>query len=326
VTRPVAFIGCGLIAAKRLRSLSPGFECRALYDSHPEQARSLAATMADPPVVAGSALEALERAGGGLAVVATSHDALASSTIAALECGLDVLVEKPGGRSVADLRDVEAAAEQAGRVVRVGFNHRFHPSFMELRRILATEDVGPLMHIRARYGHGGRTGYEREWRADRVRSGGGELVDQGVHLIDLVRSIAGDVSLAFSELRTDFWDMDVEDNAFLALRCADGGFAWLHASWTEWKNLFSFEVAFRHVKFEVAGLGGSYGTQRLACHRMRPELGPPDTVIHEYPRGDVSWAAELMDVARALDGGEPVGAGIADAIATMSIVKEAYER
>jgi len=93
---------------------------------------------------------------------------------------------------------------------------------------------GRLLHVRGRYGHGGRLGYEAEWRADRAISGGGELLDQGVHLIDLTRHLVGRGRPSPSpSFRTDFWDMDVEDNAFLALRARAGGFVWLHASWTE---------------------------------------------------------------------------------------------
>ena len=97
-----------------------------------------------------------------------------------------------------------------------------------------------------------------------------ELLDQGSHLVDLVRFFAGDVTLAFAELRTDFWDMDVEDNAYLALRLSDGGFAWLHASWTEWKNLFAVEVAVRDASARSRRARRLYGTERLIVHVMRP--------------------------------------------------------
>ena len=147
------------------------------------------------------------------------------------------------------------------------------------------------MFIRARYGHGGRVGYEREWRAQREVSGGGELIDQGIHLIDLTRFLAGDVDLAFGELRTTFWDMDVEDNAFLALRPHAGGFAWLHASWTEWKNLFSLEIMLERAKIEIAGLGGSYGPETLTLFEMLPEMGPP--LVHR-----TQWDALRRLVAR----------------------------
>ena len=167
---------------------------------------------------------------------------------------------------------------------------------------MASGRYGPLMFVRARYGHGGRLGYEQEWRADRPTvSGGGELVDQGSHLIDLVRACFGDVDLAFAEMRTMFWKMDVEDNAFLALRPRSGGFAWLHASWTEWKNLFSFEVMLERAKLEVNGLGGSYGPEQLTLYEMAPEMGPPprdDVGVPVQPtgRGSSSWPTSLAAI------------------------------
>ena len=176
-----------------------------------------------------------------------------------------MLIEKPGGRDLAGVAQVAALARERGIEVRVGYNHRFHPSILAAKEMVDSGRHGPILHIRARYGHGGRPGYEKEWRAQREISGGGELIDQGLHLIDLVRFLAGDVDLAFAELRTDFWPMDVEDNAYIALRSRVGAFAWLHASWTEWKNIFSFEIAMRDAKIEVQGLGG---TRHRAVHAL----------------------------------------------------------
>jgi len=197
---------------------------------------------------------------------------------------------------------------------------------LRARQIIASGSYGNVFSIRARYGHGGRPGYGQEWRAQREISGGGELIDQGLHLIDLVRHLVGDVDLAFAELRTDFWPMDVEDNAYLALRSRGGAFAWLHASWTEWKNLFSFEVATRTAKLEVQGLGGSYGTERLALYEMSPEMGPPPATSWEWPQADASWARELVDVVRDIQGGPSIGADLSDCIAAFRIVEKAYSR
>lgn len=99
---------------------------------------------------------------------------------------------------------------------------------------------------------------------------------------------------------------------------------WLHASWTEWKNTFSFEISYRNVKFEVTGLGGSYGVERLALYEMLPEMGPPQTTIWEFPGPDMSWRLELEDVVAARDGRTSVGATGADALATLDVIEEAY--
>ena len=326
MTVGVAVVGCGLIGAKRVAALPAGFELAAVYDEILARAQLLAHEAPGEATAARTLDEALGARGVSLVIVATTHGGLAPAAIAALDAGHDVLIEKPGARTLGELLAVREAAVGSGRLVRVGYNHRFHPSFRKIRELLAVHDYGPLMHVRARYGHGGRIGYEQEWRADRSLSGGGELLDQGSHLIDLTRMIAGDVELAFSELRSDFWSADVEDNAFLALRTENGAFAWLHASWTEWRNLFSFEIAFRTAKLEVQGLGGSYGVERLTLYEMLPEMGPPVTTAWEFPRADESWALELGDVASALRGEGTVGASLDDAVAVFTVIEEAYRQ
>ena len=170
----------------------------------------------------------------------------------------------------------------------------------------------------------GGWGTSKSGARNRAVSGGGELIDQGIHLIDLTRFLAGDISLAFAELRTSFWPMGVEDNAFLALRCGSGAFAWLHASWTEWKNLFALEVMLETAKVEISGLGGSYGTETLTLFEMLPEMGPPLVHRQEWASSDESWRLELESFMRAIAGGRSSGASIDDAVAALTIVDEAY--
>jgi predicted dehydrogenase len=325
MTRGVAIVGAGLAGAKRASALPAGTQLRAVFDPVPERARVVADSQPGA-AVADSLESAIDDPAVSLVIVATPHVGLARASEAALQRGRDVLVEKPGADSLRAMVELRAIARRCGRCVRVGFNHRFHPAIGGLKDHVASGRYGPVFGIRGRYGHGGREGYEREWRAQRGASGGGELIDQGLHLIDLVRFLTGEVDLAFSEIRTDFWPVDVEDNAYLALRTASGAFAWLHASWTEWKNLFSLEVAMRTAKLEVTGLGGSYGPERLTCHEMRPEMGPPTTSSREWQQPDPSWRAELEDVLADLDGRPSVGADIDDAIAALEIVEAAYAR
>src|SRR5205823_5892688 len=122
--------------------------------------------------------------------------------------------------------------------------------------------IGEIMFLRGRYGHGGRIGYDREWRADPQRAGGGELIDQGVHMIDLARCFLGEFEHVTGHAATYFWDMQVDDNAFLLLRTSEDHAAFLHVSCTEWKNLFSLEIYGRGGKLQIDGLGGSYGVER----------------------------------------------------------------
>jgi predicted dehydrogenase len=317
-----AIVGCGLIGAKRAKS-SPGIQIVTFCDLNESRAKSLSSQF--PGADTSTDWKAtVRRPDIDLVFVATVHDMLAPIAAEAATAGKHVLIEKPGARSKAELAPVIEAARQTGALVRVGFNHRYHRAFRKAREIFESGTLGPMMFIRARYGHGGRPGYDKEWRAVPEKSGGGELVDQGMHLIDLARWFLGD----FNEVRgftgTYFWDMPVEDNAFLLLRTPGGQVASLHASWTEWKNLFSFEIYGRHAKLEISGLGGSYGTERLALYRMLPEMGPPETTIWEYPMADDSWqqeAAEFVDDIRLNRQPSP---GLPDAEAALEIVEAIY--
>jgi predicted dehydrogenase len=259
-------------------------------------------------------------------IVSTTNSSLAPITLAAVKAGKHVLVEKPGAISTRELEAIDTAAQPSGSLVRVGFNHRYHPGFLKTRELIANEDLGDLMFIRGRYGHGGRPGYDREWRADPKLSGGGELIDQGVHLIDLAGHFLGEFSVIDGHAATYYWDMPVDDNAFLSLRTATGRTAWLHVSCSEWKNLFSFELYFRRAKLQIDGLGGSYGLERLAYYRMRPEMGPPDTIIFEFPRGDQSWAIELQEFLTDIREGRQPDPGIKEAKAALRVVEAIYAK
>jgi len=258
-------------------------------------------------------------------VVATTNERLAELTCRAIEAGKDVLVEKPAARSVAELDTVIEAATQRGRLVRVGFNHRYHPALQKARQLVDAGIAGDLMFVRGRYGHGGRIGYDREWRANPVLSGGGELIDQGVHLIDLSRWFLGDFDTVSGFAHTYFWQMPVDDNGFMLLRTAAEQTAFLHVSCTEWKNLFSLEIYGRSAKLHVEGLGGSYGVERLALYRMLAEMGPPETTIWEYPRGDQSWAIEFAEFLEDIRQHRQPSAGLADARAALSVVERIYQ-
>jgi predicted dehydrogenase len=180
------------------------------------------------------------------------------------------LIEKRAGRCAAELLPIKEASERRRNKVKIGYNHRFHPALLHARALVDEAALGPLMCVRGRYGHGGRIGMEKEWRCQKSLSGGGELIDQGVHLIDLARWFLGKLRLDYGAALTSYWPIAIEDNCFLALRGAGGEMARLHASWSEWKNMFSFEIYARDGKLTIEGLGGSYGLERLtfiACCR-----------------------------------------------------------
>jgi len=320
----VAIIGCGLIGQKRARAL-PGARLVACADIDAGKARALA--QAVPGAVPyGDWRQLLSETACDAVIVATLHDSLAEISAAAAERGRHVLVEKPAARSSRELERVAAAQRAAGVCIRVGFNHRYHRALRKARELVDAGGLGELMFVRSHYGHGGRPGYEREWRADPERSGGGELIDQGPHVIDLARWFLGDFKTVEGAADTLYWDMPVDDNAFLLLRTGNRKSAFLSVSCTEWKNTFSFQVYGKKGKLDIAGLGGSYGTERVTFYRMLPEMGPPETTTWEYPMADDSWSAEFGEFVEDIRAGRQSDPGIEDAAAILRIIGEIYRR
>ena len=318
----IAIIGCGLIGQKRARALGSA-RLVACADLNLERAQALARS-APGAITSADWQTTVTREDVDIVVVATTNNVLAEIALGAIEAGKHVLVEKPAARFADELTPLISAAAKRGVQVRVGFNHRYHPALQQAHNIYASGALGELMFVRGRYGHGGRIGYDKEWRADPALSGGGELIDQGVHLIDLARWFLGDFSSVVGTAHTYFWQMPVDDNGFLLLQTAQRQTAFLHVSCTEWKNLFSFEIYGRDAKLHIEGLGGSYGLERLAYYKMLPQMGPPETTIWEYPMGDNSWQLEFAEFLEDIRLGRAPTASLADAQAALRIVEQIY--
>lgn len=318
----VGIVGCGLIGRKRAAALGAGGQLIACADIDQRRADSLAKTASAQAFTDWRRLLASPDVE--VVVVSTLHDSLAAITQAAIEAGKHVLVEKPAARNARELEPVMAAAATHGVQVRVGFNHRYHRAMRKAKQIVGSGALGELMFLRARYGHGARVGYDREWRANPELSGGGELIDQGPHLIDLSRWFLGEITEVQGFAHTYYWDMPVDDNAFLMLRTAAQQTAFLHVSCTEWKNLFSMEIYGRQGKLEVAGLGGSYGVERLTHYHMLPEMGPPETTAWEYPMPDDSWAVEMAEFYEDIHLGRPPAAGLGEAFEALKVIGKIY--
>jgi predicted dehydrogenase len=178
-----AIVGCGLIGRKRLGSLGAG-QLSVACDLEISRAEELVATAGHGRATA-DLDDALHDSAVDAVVVSALNSSLASIARKAIVAGKHTLIEKPAGVSVAQIDELIELSHEHGVQVRVGYNHRFHPGLLKARELIDAGAIGPLMFLRGRYGHGGRLGYDREWRADPKLSGGGELIDQGVHLIDL---------------------------------------------------------------------------------------------------------------------------------------------
>jgi predicted dehydrogenase len=320
----IGIIGCGLIGQKRAKALPAGDRLVACADVSVDRAKALAQSsgakagadwraIVDDPTV-------------DVVVIATPHNRLAELTLAAVNAGKHVLVEKPAARFASELEPLLSARDRNRVQVHVGFSHRYHRSLRKAKELASSGALGELMFIRGRYGHGGRIGYDKEWRADPAISGGGELIDQGSHLIDLSRWFLGDFAHVEGRAATYFWRMPVDDNGFMTLRTKNNQIAFLQVSCTEWKNLFSLEIYGRDGKLDLNGLGGSYGVERITWYKMLQEMGPPETYAWEYPMADDSWAVETSTFLDDIRSDRTTSCGLEDAIAALRVVEIIYER
>ena len=318
----VGIVGCGLIGTRRAAvARSLGDDVVLVADIDEARARSIDASAGWTTdwrrLVGDPRLDAV--------IVATVNKSLAPIACAALESGKHVLCEKPLGRNAAEALEVLAAARRARRTLKVGFNHRHHPAILRAHELVSEAAIGRLLSIRATYGHGGRRGYEREWRGDQELAGGGELLDQGVHIVDLCRWFLGEITEVTGMTARWVWEIaPLEDNAFSLLRTQDGKVAFVHTSWTQWKNLFRFEIVGDKGYILVEGLGGSYGPEHLTLG-IRAESGAPDETRWEYPGPDSSWEKEWKEFTAAItEGREPLGSGY-DGYRAALVIDAIYE-
>lgn len=321
----VALIGAGGFGRRRAEAIADCPRSRILTVADPVSARAVELADLVDSGATSNWRQAAAHPEAEIVVVATPPNVAPSVARFALAAGKHVLVEKPCGRAAREIYPVVEAARQNHVLLKAGYNHRYHPAIQMAWQMFSDGVIGKLLHLRCTYGHGGRPGYEREWRTAAQVSGGGELLDQGVHAIDLFRWFAGDFSEAFAFLETSCWPIaPAEDNAFALLRTARGTVAQLHASWTQWKNAFAFEIAGDLGSLAASGLGRSYGLERLVWTARSTGGGAPEQKTFEFPADDESLAREWDDFLAAIDEGrEPMSSG-ADAARTLEHVDALY--
>lgn len=320
----IAVAGAGLIGSRRahIAQADADTTVAVVVDTDVERARALAAEIGCEWST--DWRSALERARPDACVVATPHKYLTPLTVLALDAGCHVLCEKPLGRTPDEAFAAVTAARTASRVLKTGFNLRYHAGIRKAHEVAMRGSLGDLMHIRCRYGHGGRPGYDREWRGDPELSGGGELIDQGIHVLDLFRWFLGDFDAVRGFISKAFWVAGgVEDNVFALLRTPSGQIGLLHASWTQWRNLFSLEVFGRDGYVIVDGLGGSYGPEVLTYGRRDPTGGSPrEERIPVDPEDP--WRAEWRAFVATVRGGRDPAPSGEDGWRALMLAHEIY--
>lgn len=317
-------VGCGVVGKKRAESLPKGTKLVGCFDSDLSNAGDFSQNFGVPSFSTLEELFSLENLS--FIIIATQHDSLGKIARLAIHKSLPVFVEKPGAISFEELESVAKLSKSKNTLVHVGYNHRFHPAILKAQELASQNSIGPIMFIRGRYGHGGRIGYEREWRADKYKSGGGELIDQGVHLIEIVQFFLGEIVVDYAATPTYFWNMPVEDNVFISLVNESGNIAFLHASCTEWKNMFSLEIYGKYGKLDISGLGRSYGQESITLYRMSPDMGPPISETWEYPELDSSWQIEIRQFLDDIKYGTRKSDNLDSSLRVLKIIKDIYDR
>jgi len=253
----------------------------------------------------------------------------AEVTIAGLEKGLHVFCEKPPGRDVADIESVvETEKQHPGCVLKYGFNHRYHDSVREALRIVQSGELGRVLNVRGIYGKSKIVPFVGEWRAERKYAGGGILLDQGIHMVDLIRLFCGEIEEVKSFVSNDYWHFDVEDNAFALMRNVNGQVAMLHSSATQWEHCFQMHIALTEGYLELRGIlsgSKSYGQEQLIVgKRSESYAGTLEKEVITY-LDDNSWRDEIYNFADAVINSKEIESGNSnDALETMKLVYRIY--
>jgi len=337
----VAIIGVGLIGEKRLDSVisdNKEAEIVALCDIDRGKIDSLAHKFGIKAY--SDWRDIIKRNDINVIVIATPNKFLKDISLAALDAGKHVLCEKPLGRNAAEAEEIFNKAKDKKKVLMTGFNHRYHPAIYKAKTLVENNKIGELYYLKCTYGHGGRPGYEKEWRANKDLCGGGELLDQGVHVVDLFRWFLGEFDEVFGHIDTFCWDMEVEDNAFAMFETRKGQLAVMHSSWTQWKNKFAFEIFGEKGYLVIKGLGGSYGTETLMIGKRRllktgqqiasaNQLiyagGVPEEEVIEFPGPDISWKEDWKEFISAInENREPLGSGY-DGLMANRMIEAVYK-
>ncbi|MCH7917559.1 MAG: Gfo/Idh/MocA family oxidoreductase [Planctomycetes bacterium] len=263
--------------------------------------------------------------------VCTPNRFIPDVVVASLDAGKHVFCEKPPGRDMHDIeRIMEAEKRNPGLVLKIGFNHRYHYGIMEAKKSVDSGKYGEILWMRGVYGKAEGSGNPDEWRLNPALSGGGILLDQGIHMLDLFRYFCGEFSEIKSMCTTAYWDIPMEDNAFALLRDKRGRIAMLHSSFTLWKHRFTLDICLEDGYITVEGMPSvsrSYRDEWIIQGRRHTGYAignPPEEST--FCNTDPSWEMELAEFVDCIRTGRPLENGTSnDAYETMRLVFGIYE-
>ncbi len=253
-------------------------------------------------------------------------------TIEALNAGKHVFCEKPPAFTGLDVLEIREAEKMSGKKLMYGFNHRHHDSIIKMKELIESGEYGKVLWSRGRYGKSVTEDYYNQWRAKKELAGGGILIDQGIHMLDLFLYLSGDYDIVKAEVSNLYWKMDVEDNAFVILKDSKTGkVASLHSTMSQWRHLFSLEIFLEKGYMVLNGLitsSMSYGEEVLSVAKNRstaPAATWKDEVITKYNINN-SWRYEMEHFFNAIEYDTPVKIGNSDdAFKLMTIIDKVYE-
>ena len=261
--------------------------------------------------------------------VCLTNDSAPDATIAGLERGLNVFCEKPPGRDLADIARVIVCEKQhPGLKLKYGFNHRYHDSVRDALRIILTKELGEVINLRGVYGKSKIISFNSDWRTKRALAGGGILLDQGIHMVDMMRLFAGEFTDIHSYISNAHWHHDVEDNAYALMRTESGVVAMLHSSATQWRHRFHLEIALDRGTVILSGIlsgSKSYGAETITvAYKADDDSGDPKEVTVRYNQ-DNSWRDEIDDFAQSVLQDKAIVEGSStEAMKTMQLVYRIY--
>jgi predicted dehydrogenase len=263
--------------------------------------------------------------------VCLTNDVAAETTIAGLENGLHVFCEKPPGRDISDIvRVLSCKKNHPNLKLKYGFNHRYHDSVRDALALVRSGDLGRVINLRGIYGKSKIIAFDQDdWRSKRAIAGGGILLDQGIHMVDLIRLFGGEFDTIHSFIRNDFWNHDVEDNAYALMQGETGVVAMLHSSATQWRHRFNLEIALARGTLILSGIlsgSKSYGAETLTVVFADPtnDAGDPKEQTTRYNE-DNSWKDEIAEFMEAILNNQEITEGSGeDALKTMQLVYRIY--
>ena len=254
----------------------------------------------------------------------------AKATICGLENGLHVFCEKPPGMTVQDIRDVIKVEKKYPNLkLMYGFNHRYHESVKEAKRVIESHQYGEIINIRGVYGKSNIIPFDVGWRSERKYAGGGILLDQGIHILDMIRYFAGDFEEIKSFVSNKYWHHDVEDNAYVIMRSSNGCVAMLHSTATQWQHKFRLEIALREALLELTGIlsgSKSYGEEKLKIvpRNDRSDVGSFYEITNSY-LDDNSWRDEINDFVDLIIQNKSIDKGSSsEALKVMEMIYQIY--